>query len=60
MVAKPNVKAFFVGLNTIDAMEGMLAKIEDKAHKRRSVCLEKWVYHLKRISEMHQKLGTLS
>lgn len=59
-MVKPNVKAFFVGLNTIDAIEGTLAKIEDKAQKKRSVCFEKWVYHLKRRSEMHQKLGTLS
>lgn len=59
-MAKPNVKAFFVGLKIIEVIEGMLATTEDKAQKRRSVCFEKWVYHLKRMSEMHQKLGTLS
>jgi isocitrate/isopropylmalate dehydrogenase len=40
--------------------EGMLANTEAKKQKKRRVAFEKWDYHLKIISEIHQKLGTFS
>ena len=38
IVAKPNIRAFFVGLKTIEAIEGMLAITDDNVQKRSSVC----------------------
>jgi hypothetical protein len=60
IVANPMVSDFLLGFMSSEAIEGMLAMIDDAKQKKRRTGLEKRDSHLKIISEMHQKLGTFS
>jgi hypothetical protein len=60
IVANPTVNVFLVGFIISDTIEGRLAITQEARQKNSKTCFEKWDYHLKLISEIHQKLGTLS
>lgn len=60
MVEKPMTRAFLVGLRIIESIEGRLPITDAAKQKKRRICLEKRDYHLKIMSDIHQKLGTFS
>lgn len=60
MVAKPRTRLFLQGFRIIENIEGRLRRALERKHNITSVYLEKTDSQLKTISEMHQKLGTLS
>lgn len=52
--------AFLVGLMIIESIEGRLPTTDPAKQKKSKVCLANRDYHLKRMSDIHQKLGTFN
>lgn len=60
IVAKPKSRLFLLGFIIIEDIEGMLTVIEARKQKKTSIPLLKCLSHCITMSDMHQKLGTLS
>ncbi len=60
MQLKAKIRTFWVGLSIRAIIEGTLNTIHSMKHKNVKIGLEIQFWYLKRTSDKHQKLGTLS